>query len=401
MLPELRGYFNSTFSEHRYRQMLQRLEHRCRTPISFRVCESPCFVPRGLQRMCEEAAVELALQAHDPGYLRRSDATLRPEYTVANQPPRSMFLTVDFAVTPGPDGTLRPKLIEMQGFPSLMGFQLYFAELTQEHYRLPPELTYINGGHSRAEFIDILRRAIVADEDPENVVLLELDPWNQKTIPDFKATQDLLGIGVADIRHVKKIGRVLHYECDGRMVPIRRIYNRAIVDELQRSNVTIPFNWHDDLDVAWAGHPNWYFRISKYTIPFLDHPTVPDARFLDQIGELPENLENYVLKPLYSFAGTGVVVGPTREEIQAIPAGHRSEFILQERIVYAEAIATPEGGTKAELRVMLIWLPEEERPRAVMGLVRMGRGKMMGVDFNKDMRWIGAGCNFYEPAGDV
>lgn len=396
MLPELRRYFNSTFSESRYQQFLERLDYRCRTRIKFRVCETPCFVPKELQRQCEEAAVELALQAHHPDYLRRSDATLRPEYTVANQPSRSMFMTVDFAVTPGEDGSPRPRLIEMQGFPSLMGFQLYFAELTQEHYRLPPELGYINGGHSRPEFVDILRRAIVADEDPENVVLLELDPWNQKTVPDFYATQDLLGIAVADIRHVKKIGRVLHYERDGRLVPIRRIYNRAIVDELQRSNTEIPFNWHDDLDVAWAGHPNWYFRISKYTIPFLNHPSVPHATFLDQLEELPENLEDYVLKPLYSFAGVGVVVGPTREEIEAVPAEHRCDYILQERITYAEAIQTPEGGTKAELRVMLIWLSDEERPRPVMGLVRMGRGKMMGVDFNRDMRWIGAGCNFFE-----
>ncbi len=396
MIPELRRYFNSTFTESRYQHFLERLNHRCRTNISFRVCETPFFVPKDLQRECETAAVELALQAHDPQYLRRSDATLRPEYTVANQPERATFLTVDFAITPGPDGTFRPKLIEMQGFPSLMGFQLYFAELTQEHYRLPPELSYINGGHSRSQFVDILHRAIVADEDPENVVLLELDPWNQKTVPDFHATQDLLGIAVTDIRFVRKIGRVLHYEREGKLIPIRRIYNRAIVDELQRHNVEIPFNWHDDLDVSWAGHPNWYFRISKFTIPFLNHPTVPPATFLDQVGELPEHLENYVLKPLYSFAGVGVSVGPTRQEIEAIPAERRSEYLLQERITYAEAIDTPEGGTKPEFRVMLVWLPDEPAPRPLMGLVRMGRGKMMGVDFNRNTRWIGAGCNFFE-----
>ncbi len=395
MIPELRRYFNSTFTERRYQHFLERLDHRCRTQIGFRVCETPCFVPKYLQRQCEEAAIELALQAHDPEYLRHSDATLRPEYTVANQPSRSTFLTVDFAITPGPDGAFIPKLIEMQGFPSLMGFQLYFAELTQEHYRLPSELRYINGGYTRSEFVDTLHRAIVADEDPENVVLLEFDPWNQKTVCDFHATEDLLGITVADIRSVRKIGRTLHYQQNGRLVPIRRIYNRSIVDELQRHDVTLPFNWYDDLDVTWAGHPNWYFRISKFTLPFLDHPTVPKARFLDAITELPENLEDYVLKPLYSFAGSGVIVGPTRQEIAAVPAERRAEYILQERITYAEAVQTPEGGTKPEIRVMLVWLPEEEKPRAVMGLVRMGRGKMMGVDFNHGLKWIGAGCNFF------
>jgi hypothetical protein len=396
MVPELRHYFNSTFTERRYRNFLERLDHRCRTPISFRVCETPCFVPREIQRQCEEAAVELALQAHDPAYLALSDATLRPEYTVANQPSRSMFLTVDFAMTAGPDGTIVPKLIEMQGFPSLMGFQLVFAELAQEHFALPTDLSYINGGHTRSQFLDILRRAIVADEDPENVALLELDPWNQKTVPDFHATHEHLGIAVVDIRSVRKIGRTLHYERDGTLVPIRRIYNRAIVDELQRRNVELPFNWHDDLDVSWAGHPNWYFRISKFTLPYLSHPTVPRARFLSDITKLPDDLDGYVLKPLYSFAGAGVVVGPTREDIAAVPAERRPEYLLQERITYADAIVTPEGGTKAEIRFMLIWLPDEDRPRPVMGLVRMGRGKLMGVDFNSGQGWIGAGCNFFE-----
>jgi hypothetical protein len=92
-----------------------------------------------------------------------------------------------------------------------------------------------------------------------------------------------------------------------------------------------------------------------------------------------------------------VIVGPTREDISAIPPERRDGYILQERITYADAIETPEGGTKAEIRFMLIWLPDEPQPRPVMGLVRMGRGKMMGVDFNRNLTWIGAGCNFFEP----
>jgi hypothetical protein len=396
MIPELREEYNRRFTEAKYRSYLERLDERFRMHIPFRVCETPCFVPKYVKQQCEQAAVELTLQAHDPAYLKLSDATLKPAYTVASQPERSMFTVVDFAMTRGENGEIVPKLIELQGFPSLMGFQLFQAELTQEHFALPPELTYINGGHTRSQLIDILRTAIVAGNDPENVVLLELDPWNQKTCPDFYAIHELLGIAVADIRGVKKIGRKLHYERDGLLVPIDRIFNRAIVDELERKQVVIPFGWHDDLDVEWAGHPNWYFRISKFTIPYLDHPTVPKARFLNEIEELPEDLDNYVLKPLYSFAGTGVIVGPTREDIERIPQEKRHDFLLQERIEYAAAIETPEGGTKPEVRFMLIWLPDEEKPRPVMGLVRMGRGKMMGVDQNRDMRWIGANCNFFE-----
>jgi len=397
VIPELRREYNARFTEHRYRRFLERLDHRLGRPVTFRVSETPCFVPRELQVKCEEAAVALAVQAHDPGYLRASDATLRPEYTVAGQPERSLFITVDFAVTRGADGSLEPKLIEMQGFPSLMGFQLLLAELAQEHFSLPYDLSYLNGGvASRAEYLALLHRAIVGNEDPENVALLELDPWNQKTCPDFAAMEELLGLAVVDIRSVQVIDRVAHYERGGRWVPIRRIFNRTIVDELQRKNVAIPFGWNDPLDVTWAGHPNWYFRISKFLLPYLDHPVVPRARFLHQIDPLPDTLEDYVLKPLYSFAGVGVVVGPTRTQIEQIPQAERHNWLLQERITYAEALETPEGGTRVELRYMLIWPDGEERPRAANGLVRMGRGSLMGVDFNSSARWIGASCNFFE-----
>lgn len=395
MIPELRARFNASFTDRKYAQFVERMNHRFRTRIQFRLCETPCFVPRSVQQACEQAAIELTLQAHTPENLKRSEATLRPEYTVAGDSDRSTFMTVDFAMTPGEGDSIAPRLIEMQGFPSLMGFQLLYAELSQEHWRMPPELCYVNGGHTRSELLDIMRRAIVGDEDIESVVLLELDPWNQKTSPDFHALRDLLGIQIVDIRSVRKVDRVLHYSHDGRMVPIKRIFNRAIVDDLQRSGTDIPFNWNDDLDVVWAGHPNWYFRISKYTLPFLDHPTLPPARFLHELTEIPEDLDNYVLKPLYSFAGVGVVVGPTREQVDAIPHEERNGYILQERIAYLDAIDAPVGGVKVEIRVMLIWLPEDDRPTPVMGLVRMGRGKMMGVDFNRDLTWVGSGCNFF------
>ena len=398
MIPELRRAFNESFDERRYRRFLERLDHRCRTKIPFRIAETPLFVPRDLQRQCEEAAVALALQVHRPEYLRASDATLEPRYTVANQDERSTFLTVDFAMAVDESGGIAPRLIELQGFPSLMGFQLAFCELAQEHYRLPSELGYLNGGHSRSEVLAILHEAIVGDEDPENVVLLELDPWAQKTCADFAMIHELLGITVADVRYVKQIGRKLHYEEKGRLVPINRIYNRTIVDELDRRNAHVPFSWSDDLDVTWAGHPNWYFRISKFALPYLDHPTVPSTRFLSDVDEIPDDLQNYVLKPLYSFAGAGVIVGPSRDDVTAVPRERHDRYVLQRRVEYADAVETPEGPTKAEVRMMLVWRPNESAPRPVIGLVRMGRGRLMGVDQNTELKWIGAGCNFYEPA---
>ena len=221
---------------------------------------------------------------------------------------------------------------------------------------------------------------------------MEIDPEHQKTLPDFLLTEKMLGVRTVDIVDIKKEGSRLYYERDGKRVPIERIYNRAIVDELERKNVKLNFDWRDELDVEWAGHPNWYFRISKFSIPYLQHASVPKTWFLDRLSDVPDDLENYALKPLYSFAGLGVVIAPTRADIAAIPAEKRPYYILQERMHFEPVIETPFGGTKAEVRVMYVWLDELV---PVLTIIRMGRGLMMGVDHNKNMEWVGASAGFY------
>jgi hypothetical protein len=221
---------------------------------------------------------------------------------------------------------------------------------------------------------------------------MEIDPLHQKTLPDFLLTEKLLGVRTVDIVDIKKDRSHLYYERGGKSIPIERIYNRAIVDELERKNVKLNFDWRDELAVEWAGHPNWYFRISKFSIPYLKHESVPKTWFLDRLEEIPPDLENYALKPLYSFAGLGVVIAPTKEDIAAIPAERCPDYILQERMHFEPVIETPFGGTKAEVRVMYVWL-DELTP--VLTIIRMGRGLMMGVDHNKNMEWVGASAGFY------
>jgi hypothetical protein len=253
-------------------------------------------------------------------------------------------------------------------------------------------LNYLLSGLDAVSYRALLRRAIVADHDPENVILMEIHPEQQKTLPDFLLTEKMLGIRTVDITAIRKEGQRLYYERDGKRVPIRRIYNRAIVDELERKGVKLAFDWRDDLDVEWAGHPNWYFRISKFSIPYLKHDSVPKTWFLDRLDTIPEDLENYALKPLYSFAGLGVVIAPTKDDIVAIPAEKRADYILQERLHFEPVIETPFGATKAEVRVMYVWL-DELTP--VLTIVRMGRGLMMGVDHNKNMKWVGASAGLW------
>jgi len=161
---------------------------------------------------------------------------------------------------------------------------------------------------------------------------------------------------------------------------------------LVRKKLRLSFNFTDDLDVEWAGHPNWYFRMSKFSLPFLKHDCVPKTSFLDRVEPLPNDLENYVVKPLFSFAGLGVILNPTKEDLANIPKAKRSQYILQERMHFEPVIETPMGGTKAEIRIMYIWL-DELLP--VMTIIRMGRGLMMGVDHNKNMQWVGSSAGFY------
>src|SRR5258708_2383683 len=95
----------------------------------------------------------------------------------------------------------------------------------------PRGLKYLLSGLDETSYRGLLRRAIVGAHDPENVILMEIHPWEQKTLPDFLLTEKTLGVQTVDIVDIKKDGARLYYERDGKRVPIRRIYNRAIVDE--------------------------------------------------------------------------------------------------------------------------------------------------------------------------
>ncbi len=393
MIPSFRQQFNASFASDKYQAFLRRVDLACGTHVQFRLSETPCFFPKALMDRMAADGRELIRQLVDnPRYRAKSDEAVPAEFKVPNEPDHPMFVQVDFGLVRDASGELQPKLVELQAFPSLYAYQGPLADAYIDVYRLDSRLKYLLSGLETSSYRELLRRAIVGSHDPENVILMEIDPKHQKTLPDFLLTEKMLGVKTVDIVEIRKDGSHLYYERGGKRVPIRRIYNRAIVDELERKNVKLDFDWRDDLDVEWAGHPNWYFRISKFSIPYLKHASVPKTWFLDKLEEIPPDLENYALKPLYSFAGLGVVIAPTKEDIAAIPADKRPYYILQERMNFEPVIETPFGGTKAEVRVMYIWL-DELTP--VMTIIRMGRGLMMGVDHNKNMEWVGASAGLY------
>jgi hypothetical protein len=389
MIPALREAFNRNFRTETYQQFLKSLEASAGTPIAFRVSETPCFLPKALLDQMAEYGRDLVLQLVDnPEYRRASDVTVPPQYNVANESPRPMFLQVDFGLVRNVKGELEPKLVELQAFPSLYGYQPVLAKQYVDSYRLPADLGIYLGGYRGDTYQQLMRELIVRNHDPENVILLEIHPEKQKTLCDFLLTQRDLGIAIVDILKLKKHGRGLFYEKDGREIPVRRIYNRCIMDELARKEIELPFDLTEPLEVEWAGHPNWYYRISKFSIPYLKHKCVPKTWLLDENSTVPRDNENFILKPLYSFAGLGIKFNPTQADVDAIPADQRQDYMLQERMRFEPVIATPHGMTQAEIRIMYAW-PEGGDITPVLSLLRMGRGIMMGVDHNRNLEWVG------------
>ena len=392
MIPELRRAFNARFTAEKYRALLQLMEQRCGAPVKFRVCETPCFFPRKLLEQMSEFGRELIHQLDRPEYRRASDEAIPSEFNTPSEAPHTLFAQVDFGLVKDSAGRLQPKLVELQGFPSLYAYQPVLAQAYCDVFELDQDLNYLLGGLDWESYQRLLRRAIVGDHDPENVILMEIDPLQQKTLPDFLVTEKLLGVKTVAITDIKKEGRRLFHERGGKRVPIECIYNRAIVDELVRKNLQLSFRFTDDLDVEWAGHPNWFFRMSKFSLPYLTHASVPKSWFLDRVERWPDDLHNYILKPLFSFAGLGVLIEPTKKDLDSIPPADRSQYILQERMHFEPLIETPFGLSKAEVRIMYIWL-EELLP--VMTIIRMGRGLMMGVDHNRNLEWVGSSAGFF------
>jgi len=394
MIPSLRQAFNSKYKAEKYPELLALLAERCGVAIGFRVSETPCFLAvELLERMAAQGKELIRQLVESPEYRARSTESIPAAFRVPNESPHPMFIQVDFGLVRDAAGELQPKLVELQAFPSLYAYQPVLARTFIDVYGLNPGMQYLLGGLDSASYLKLLQRAVVGEQDPENVILMEIDPEHQKTLPDFLLTEKLLGIRTVDIRGIKKDGNRLYWELEGRRVPIHRIYNRAIVDELQRKGVKLAFDLRDDLQVEWAGHPNWYFRISKYSIPYLKHPSVPKTWFLDQLDRVPDDLEHYALKPLYSFAGLGVVIAPKKGDIAAVLAERKAQYILQERLHFEPVIETPFGGTKVEVRVMYVWV-DELTP--VLTILRMGRGLMMGVDHNRSMEWVGSSAGLFE-----
>jgi hypothetical protein len=395
MEPALRSQFNADFTPEKYTALLRCVNETERWPADFRISETPIFLTPDFTAEVVAAAQEIVAQTQTLEFAQHASSAIPRGLEVPNESDHPNFFVIDFAICAEGD-RLVPRLIELQAFPSLFGFQLFLLDCVRQTYpAIPRNWTSSFGGIKDDAYIALLHRTIIADANPENVVLLEIEPEKQKTRIDFASTQTLLGVRPVCLTKIKKRGRQLFYELEGGDLRIERIYNRVIFDELlRRSDLNPEFSFQDEVDVTWVGHPNWYFRISKHSLPFLKTAHTSPAFFADEFPT-SESIEDYVLKPLYSFAGLGVDMEPTREKMSALKNLH--EWILQKKVQYAEFVPTVDGQkSKAEIRMMFVWPENAGAPTLVNNLVRMSQGKMMGVDFNRDKTWVGSSIALHD-----
>ncbi|AZA98874.1 hypothetical protein EG359_04280 [Chryseobacterium joostei] len=391
MIPKYRKQFNQEFSGEKYKQLKDILKQKSGIEPGFRTSESPIFLTKEFEGKLLDTSESIITQikALPSETLQKA---IPENCRVPNDTNQPHFFTIDFGICKSEKGEIEPQLIELQAFPSLYAFQKTFEDTFCEVY---PFLADIRNTMPQSTFQEHLKELIVGNENPEHVILLEIFPERQKTAIDFALTEKLLGIKTVCLTKVKKEGKKLYYENNGQLTEIKRIYNRVIFDELDRiPDLVTEFDFRQEVDVKWITHPNWFFKISKFLLPLLQHQFVPKSYFLHEFPET-ENLEDFVLKPLFSFAGSGVNLNPTKEITDAIE--DKENYILQRKVTYEPIFEDINGEfSKAEIRLLYIWKENDERPILLENLGRMTKAAMVNVDFNKkDAIWIGSSNAFF------
>lgn len=397
MIHQLRKSYNEAFTAAKYEAFLKDLNAKHPGSIDFRVAETPVFIPAPFRDKMISACESIVDLISAAGFKQQSEKAIPSGDFVPGDESSCSFIAFDFGVCMNEQQELEPQLIEMQGFPTLYAFQVYYPDILRNHFSLPADYSPFLDGYTRETYLEELKKIILGNSAPDHVILLEIKPHEQKTRIDFYCTRDYLGIQPVCITDLIPEGNQLYYVNDQtkKKTRVERIYNRIIFDDLhaQQDKLGAPISLQQDWDVQWVPHPNWFYRISKHTLPFLRHQFIPKTFFLDQVTQIPQDLENYVLKPLFSFAGQGVIIDVQKEDIVSIM--DPQNWILQRKVNYAPVIQTPDMPAKVEIRIMYLWPEGAERPKAAINLARLSKGKMIGVRYNKDQDWVGGSVGLF------
>jgi hypothetical protein len=393
MQPELRQSFNQQFSQVSYQEFLEAIKKLAPEQLDFRVAETPVFIPADLKNKMLQAGEDFIDALTNEHFKSITESSIPDFLSIPGENEFPEMMVFDFGICKNKNGDYEPQLIEIQGFPSLFCFQ-YFSDLIyKQHFHVPENYSSYLNGYNSDSYLQLLKEIILDKENPEHVILLELFPEQQKTRIDFACTEKLLGIKTVCLTKLIAEGNELFYKNEGVKTKIKRIFNRIIFDDLPKQNLENIINLNQEFDVQWIPHPNWYYRISKFALPFIESEYAPQSFFLNEITT-PLPLEEYVLKPLFSYAGMGVVLDVSQEIIDKIP--DPENWILQQKVNYANVIATPDEPAKLEVRLFYFKKKEWSRPKAVHNLARLSKGKMIGTRYNEGKTWVGGTIAYFE-----
>ncbi|MBA4299013.1 hypothetical protein SAMN03080617_04015 [Algoriphagus alkaliphilus] len=395
MIESLRNQFNTNFSQEKYQTFLDDIASDFDYRPTFRIAETPFFIPKSLKKQIFEASQQVIEFIKRPDFKALTQRSVELNTSVPGEDAHTQFLAIDFGICEA-EGQIIPKLIEVQGFPSIFNFQFNLYRKILKYYPFLSSVSPYPDGVDDTVYLSLLKEVVFGRFAPNEVVLLEIEPENQNTKIDFYYARRDLGIPIVCVSDVIKEGQQLFYRnSEGEKIRIRRIYNRVIFDELNlRKDLKLDFSFEEELDVEWAGHPNWYTRISKFILPYLQGPYFIESTLLSDMETIPEDLENYVLKPLFSFSGAGVIFHVRKEDVEAVT--DKDLYILQKKVHYAPVVKSPDGNVKVEVRMLCLWPEKDESPTIVGNLVRLSRGEMIGVKFNKDKDWVGGTLGLFE-----
>jgi len=394
MDPSARKTYNANFTAEKYSQFLAELNKDLQNPIAFRVAETPVFLTDDFRDKLISAGNDIVGTILQPDFKQLTERAIPDKWRVADENDHPHFIALDFGVCKDEQGNIVPKLIELQGFPSLYGFQVSLADSFRDNFRINDDWTVFFGGLDKSAYINLLKKTIIGPHKADEVVLMDVNAPDQKTAVDFYLTQKYIGTPVVSLSDFEREGRQLFYRANGEKKLIKRIYNRLIFDEIADDAHVFEkvVDIRASFDVEWITHPNWFYRVSKFTMPFLQGDYIPKTRFLHEVTKIPADLENYVLKPLFSFAGQGVIIDVSKNDIENIK--DPENWILQQKVNYEPVVKAPDGGVKVEIRLLYLWPDGDPKPTLAINLARLSRGKMIGVRYNKDFDWVGGTIAF-------
>lgn len=395
MNSKFRKLFNDNFTQEKYKNLLDDIASDFNYEVTFRIGETPFFISNELKSQLLEGCNQVISFIKKEEFKELTNKALELNRKVPNEDNHTTFLAIDFGICEE-DGAIVPKLIEVQGFPSLFNFQNHLSQKFINHYPFLSDLTPFLNGLSAESYLELLDEVICNNHPKDQVILLEIEPEKQNTKIDFYYCNRDIGIPIVCVTELFQKGRKVFYKNkEGQEIQVKRIYNRVIFDELDlRTDLNLNFDFSSELEVEWAGHPNWFFRISKFILPYLKGKYFIETTLLSDLKEIPSDLENYVLKPLFSFSGSGVIFHVKKEDIEAVT--EKDLYILQKKVHYKPIIQSPDGLVKAEVRLLAVWKKEAPSPTLVTNLVRLSRGEMIGVKFNKDKDWVGGTVGLFE-----